>query len=165
MIPAVVGISGKMGSGKSALAGALVSRGATRVSFADPVRRIAAELGWDGAKDERGRRLLQSLGVMAREYDPDVWVRMWEARADEIIRGGGRVVADDVRFPNEAEVIRSRGGIVVRVEPRSDRARDSDADAHISETAMDGYAPDVVWHNDFDAASIAAIVERIEHHG
>ena len=50
----------------------------------------------------------------------------------------------DVRFPNEAEAITSAGGILVRVV----RPGHETADAHPSETAMDGYPVHVQVVND-----------------
>lgn len=127
----LIGIVGLAGSGKSSLAAALARRGWTRVAFADELKRIAREqFGWDGVKDERGRRLLQVLGTEAgRAYRPDIWVeRLFASRIatgepDEsgrsvdymLAQRGARVVIDDCRFPNEVEAIRARGGRIVLV--------------------------------------------------
>jgi RNA-splicing ligase RtcB len=57
-----------------------------------------------------GRRILELVGTQGyRAAYPDVWV-------DLALAGGGPAVFDDVRFPNEAEGIRKRGGVIVAVE-------------------------------------------------
>jgi energy-coupling factor transporter ATP-binding protein EcfA2 len=77
-----------------------------------------------------GRRLLQVLGTdIARRYlGEDIWVRRWEAEhARDVPRA---FVFDDVRFANEAECIRSHGGIIIRL-VRTDA---ESTDCHTSET-------------------------------
>lgn len=54
------------------------------------------------------RHMLRTLGTeWGRQcVHPDIWLRCWEER----IKPHALVVADDVRFPNEAELIRRLGG-------------------------------------------------------
>lgn len=78
----VITFFGKAGCGKNTAAEAIENhsfkadtQNGITVAFADELKRIAFELGWDGKKDDRGRRLLQKLGTdVAREYDESVWV-------------------------------------------------------------------------------------------
>lgn len=115
---------------------------------------VIRTLGWERAKDEvpEVRRLLQAFGTDAiRTIDADFWVR---AGADVI--GAERlspdpkpVVVTDVRFPNEAEAIRSRGGILVRIDRPG-----FDGDGHATETALDDYVPDVIVTNDGTLAQL-----------
>ena len=85
--------------------------------FAAPVKDIAFQMGWDGQKDERGRRLLQMIGTeIGRAYDPDIWVDKWTAKVlarwlDHV----PLIIADDVRFQNEVDRIRKLGGKVIRL--------------------------------------------------
>ena len=115
--------------GKTTLANSLVTaHGYTKVSFADPLRAMMVpfleSLGYRQDEAERlihvdkatvipavgvsVRHLLQTLGTeWGRTYaSTDVWLRCWTASAAR----HQRVVADDVRFPNEADLIRSMGG-------------------------------------------------------
>jgi len=119
-----LGIAGRARSGKTTLANLVKSRlearGATVVilPFAAPVKDIAYRMGWDGEKDEKGRRLLQLIGTeCGRECSGDyVWVSAWSralSAKTEYWREDTVVIADDVRFPNEVDIIRKRGGIVV----------------------------------------------------
>lgn len=119
----VIGLAGRAGAGKSTAAGFIEevarARGwrVRRRAFAEPVKAIARrEFGWNGAKDARGRRLLQVIGTEAgRAYDPEIWVRRAaaeverEARREEFsAQQSGPIlfVFDDVRFDNEADFCR-----------------------------------------------------------
>jgi len=107
----IIGFAGKAYSGKTTAA---EMTGFQRMAFADELKRIATEVfGWDGKKDKKGRRLLQVIGTeCGRAYDPDFWVRKLECRIAEISVWPTipDVAIDDVRFNNEARMIRERGG-------------------------------------------------------
>lgn len=46
-----------------------------RLGFADRVKEIALEFGWDGKKDDKGRELLINIGTISgRTYNKDIWV-------------------------------------------------------------------------------------------
>lgn len=118
-----LGIAGFAGVGKTTTAEMLQKIAAHHgvrvqlVPFAAPVKRIAIqEFGWDGVKDERGRRLLKCIGTDAgRVYDENIWVRKWTEVVKAEFATVDGVIADDVRFANEAEAIRALGGRVVRL--------------------------------------------------
>jgi len=107
-------VSGPIGSGKTTFSNMLVAslneRGLNteRFALADSIRRLATHMGWDGAKDAKGRRLLQTLGTdCGREYNENCWVSML---IDKIIPNMSRypfdfIVIDDWRFPNERDYI------------------------------------------------------------
>ena len=109
-----VGFIGFAGSGKDTAAQALTKRNWVRVAFADRLKELAINFGWDGQKDERGRALLQDLGMAARRYNPNFWIEQltWptKSRAHNLPQ-----VFTDVRFQNEADYVRSIGGIIVRI--------------------------------------------------
>lgn len=156
----LIGLVGLAGSGKSSVAEVLARRGFVRAAFADELKRIAREqFGWDGQKDERGRRLLQVLGTEAgRAYDPDIWTKRLFARIDPLLAGAAPltyelrrppgipgpetahvvsdapagVVIDDVRFQNEVDAIRARGGRLILV-TRSSQPLLREKPAHESE--------------------------------
>lgn len=82
-------------------------------------------------------------------------------KADQFIASGTRIVADDVRFPNEALVIRELGGIVVEVRtaaPPKDTWTSEPADLHASE--KQDFAPDVIVTNTFNNESLIAELKR-----
>lgn len=156
--PALVGVIGRKRSGKDTFAARLVAaHGYTRIAFADPLRaaalaldpivssgercagepderlsEVVARLGWEAAKDVyEVRRTLQNFGVGLRDtLGPDIWVDYAMRHVD---REPGPVVITDVRFPNEADAVEARGGMLVRI-IRPGLGSDDD---HISETALD----------------------------
>lgn len=109
-------------------------------------------VGWDLAKQEyEVRRLLQSSGMGARKiFGANFWVeqafkamdthsaQVWEEDGTEV-----NWVITDVRFQNEANFLRSRGGQLWRVE----RAGIKAVNNHISEHDLDGWEFDAYVHN------------------
>lgn len=91
---------------------------------------IIDESGWDVAKVEHPeiRQLLQRLGTDGgRKYlGEDIWVR---TALDN--QQAEKLVVPDVRFPDEAQSIKERGGVIVRIK----REGYEPVNAHISETA------------------------------
>ena len=75
------------------------------------------------------REFLQKLGAAVRkEIDPDFWVKALFNTYNDL------VIVADVRFPNEAEAVKERGGILIRINRPG-----AGAGNHISETALDDY--------------------------
>ena len=86
------------------------------------------------------REFLQKLGTAVRkEIDPEFWVKaLFNTYHD------GNVIIADVRFPNEAEAVKARGGKLIRIERPG-----AGAGNHISETALDDYKGwDIIIDND-----------------
>jgi hypothetical protein len=62
-------------------------------------------------------------------------------------------IIDDVRFKNEADIIKEKGGILIRLEgdPKGIRAKDLRDPNHISEIALDDYDKfDIKYNSDKD---------------
>lgn len=161
----LIGLTGHKGAGKDEAARVLARFGYTRVAFADPLKRLASVIGWDGSKDERppcdhcgmlrGRQLLQVLGAEGvREIiDTDAWLYV----AQREIEKHERVVVSDVRFPNEADFVRNQGGAIWKlVRPGHE------GDRHASETELETIEPDATIYNggslDDLAASVGALL-------
>lgn len=133
--PLLIGLTGRAGAGKSTVARMLEEHYAfAELALADPIlemlHALFASAGIDGAwATERGlkeqptrlgysyRHLAQTLGTeWGRGLSPDFWLRVLKLRLDDAQAvGGDSIVVSDVRFPNEADFITSRGGVVVRV--------------------------------------------------
>ncbi len=117
----IIGITGKAGSGKSTVTTCLLAElrnrfhPARRHAFADRLKGICREMGWNGVKDKRGRRLLQIIGTEAgREcIGQDVWINVLDRQLKEI--HAELVVIEDCRFDNEVEWVRAQGGIILRL--------------------------------------------------
>jgi hypothetical protein len=150
----IIGLSGKMQAGKNTtymLAKLLLDADETgvvqKVAFADSLKDMAQRVfGWDGKKDERGRKLLQDLGVSKREVYENYWVDKTIAQILRLDKTGipNIIFVTDARFINEAEAIHRLGGVVWRV----NRPSLVHTDTHISETALDNYKFDYVIEAD-----------------
>lgn len=131
----LLGLSGRMGSGKSTLAayikqlrpGAICCR-----SFAQPIKAIGLIIG-GGCREadidkravvptlvDRGitwRRLYQLIGTEfgRNMLSSDIWVQIAKKDLDNSCRNFELVIFDDVRFENELQFIKSRGGKVYRI--------------------------------------------------
>jgi hypothetical protein len=171
----IVGLGHVARVGKDTAALALArDLGFRRVAFADKIRELALGadpivisqqrtvnigvghgrlawvvkgLGWDQAKDQypEVRTFLQNLGVSARNvFGEEFWVRMaLEGLDDE------NVVVSDVRFLNEAEAIRSAGGVLIRINRPGHHAF-----GHVSETELRDFDWDIEIENDGDVVDL-----------
>lgn len=79
------------------------------------------------------RELLQIVGteVFRDSFDKNVWVKS----LFNTYKPNQNWIVTDVRFPNEANAIKKRGGILIRI----NRDLLNDEDKHESETALDDY--------------------------
>jgi hypothetical protein len=76
--------------------------------FANGVKAVAQRMGWDGIKDEKGRRLLQQIGGVGREYDNDMWCKeLFQMTLVSSQYPLDIVIVDDWRFPNELEFLKT----------------------------------------------------------
>lgn len=153
----VVGLGATAQVGKDTAAEYIEAKypGAKRVAFADKLKKIAMDLfglSWEQcygpvevkeAVDPRygltPREILQGIGEKMREIYEDIWVdTVFYTTIPELQRQGyNKFVISDVRYPNEADTIHDRGGLVVKIE-REAGGVSVGAD-HSSETAMVDY--------------------------
>ncbi len=170
------------GSGKTTVAGmiGLLSPCAyRRLSFAEPLKKIVAgvldDLGYDGwewvlaRKDTKlpdllltPRQMLQTLGTEWGRgcVHPDLWVKIAQSSQSAtklFFADNCTVTFDDMRFPNEAEMIRRCGGELWLVE-RPDVVYDGD---HGSEGALRGIVPDRIVLNDGDRDQLQQTVANL----
>lgn len=168
MVPKLIGITGKAGAGKDTLADALVLEyGADKYSFARPIKEaLNAMFGWTMDQwDDRvwkekvipwlgksPRQCAQTLGTeWGREViHQELWVMLAEQRfirhLDEYTYANETppFVIPDLRFDNEAVMIKSQGGIVVEVR----RGEAAPISAHKSEAGVQAALVDLVIVND-----------------
>jgi len=103
---------------------------------------------------------LQLVGteLFRNNFDHDIWVKtLFSTTGKECVGNGHLLVVSDVRFPNEADAIIDRGGIVIRLEgdPLGIRANSKRDLNHPSETALDNYTRFTrVIHNDVPGIEI-----------
>ena len=114
-------------------------------------------MGWDAAKQEpQVRRLLQDLGVGARKVFGDgFWVHEAMKTMLNDPRPDMNYVITDVRFLNEADMIRANQGQLWRVK----RNGISAVNAHVSESQMDGYPVDQIFTNNSSIEDLKTLLQ------
>jgi hypothetical protein len=162
----IIGLSGYARSGKDSAAAILVDEcGFTRVAFADVLRDMAYAIdpyvqlhnqdsfgrlstiidiyGWDRAKTAFPdvRRFLQRLGTEGGRdiLGENIWVDTAFARAPS-----DKLVITDLRFPNEVDAVKARGGTTARIHRPGVAAPNN----HASEHSLDGISFDYNINND-----------------
>lgn len=111
---------GPMGTGKTWCADFLArERRYNKVSLAAKLKAIALEMYGVQGKDGNDRLILQGLGTDLRKYDKDVWIKYL---LHDIIRRSStssefnpKFVIDDVRYLNEAEILKQNNFVLIRV--------------------------------------------------
>ncbi len=163
MRPILIGLTGRARSGKTTAAEHLARTYLLeQYAFADPLRdglmaifnldptdfegdRKEQPLGW---LDCSPRQLMQSMGTeWARNtIHPDVWVKLAEQNLEYMTKALGAVlgiIVSDVRFENEADLIRRRGGTVIHILRPNALA----VNPHISEAGIAANSADLTLPN------------------
>lgn len=154
IIPTVtlIGLAGHKGSGKDTAAAHLVrAHDFRQISLADPIRnglcamfgltaddlldrnRKETAIDWLGVSP---RHLMQTLGTEwgRNHVARDVWLRVASHRLEAIAKGGrSRIVVSDIRFDDEADWIRSKGGQLIHIRRPLTCPQH---DAHVSEAGV-----------------------------
>lgn len=178
-----IALVGKMGSGKSTVAGILIAKGYVHHSWAEPVRAIFSmaydtitpenyaevkateyEVSERGPRDQptdvirTGRELLQRIGTDAlrNNVDLDFWVKVGMNKAYGLVMQDKMVVNDDTRFLNEADALRRLGFAIVRIERPGTVSGD-----HPSEVEQDSIQADYVLRNDGDLYDLHFAVDEL----
>lgn len=177
---------GPMRSGKSEAARYLAETyDFEKVSFGDHLRYCVETVWGVNETGVKPRAQLQQLGQLARQFDPDVWVKPLAAKVFQLTAGNANrerqvsVVIDDLRQPNEYEWCKASGFTIVRL------VIDQEAQKHRIEALGETYDPAHLAHEteqhhaSFDAddailnlsgttkdelhAQLGALIERLAH--
>lgn len=172
----LIGIAGPAQSGKSTLSGEfrrLVEFRGQKFAeqpFAGPLKRMLASIGVDVSDPAKNtpvpfldgritpRVMMQTLGTeWGRGLLPDLWLRVWEY---ELNTGAAVVAVPDVRFDNEADLIRGLGGTIVHIvrKPTADMLA---VPAHASEAGIKRHRSDIIFRNDRGIEKMAALAASI----
>jgi hypothetical protein len=165
-MPHIIAFTGRAGAGKTTAANylrlAAEAHHATTITkvlaFADPLRAavdaVFPHLGHETFRSRKnepipsmpdwsGRRILQVAGTdWFRGLDGDVWIKNMEHRIRVLDHGRSYVFIDDVRFPNEAELVRKLSGKLYRIARPGHAPLEGAAASHSSEAFVDGLAVD-----------------------
>jgi hypothetical protein len=181
----IIGLTGHAGSGKSTVAKTLEKHhGFQILKFADPLKNMFRQLAWDMGCDDgtveamidgslkensipifgnkTPRHIMQTLGTEWGRgmVDEDIWVKAAKFQVVKLLKYNDprtlRIVFDDVRFPNEAELICGwMSGTLAKV-MRKERVTTAD---HPSENAR--IHVDKVLYNYGDMETLEAQAESL----
>lgn len=162
----LIGIAGKARSGKDTAANYLLEKLGddwSSASFADPMKAMLGVIGVncsDAAKDlpknQYGvstRHMLQTLGTeWGRDgIGSDFWIDVFE-----MYNAGQSVIVPDVRFENEADLIRKHG-VLIHVQGRGGISGN-----HVSEQSLPIKDGDIVIDNNGSLAELYAKLDLLE---
>ena len=171
----LLGLCGYAGCGKDTAAQVLIDEyHFQRVAFADPIKQALLTLNpfvptpdakgfqrisefsegrdWAAVKEyPEVRRLMQIIGteVGRNLFDADIWVKLAEAKLASTLSVGDTVITD-VRFPNEARLIKKHGGLLIRI----DRPGFGAVNEHVSDRASENWTYDHHIENDGDVEAL-----------
>lgn len=161
----LIGIAGQARSGKDTLANYLLDDSNlgdnwSKSSFAQPIKNMLTAIGVDCNDDVKAkvdacfgvtpRHLMQTLGTEWGRHmiDGDIWVK-----AFALLSAGKQVIVPDVRFENEADLVRDNG-VLIHI-----TGRGGISGSHASENPI-GFKPgDIVIDNSRDLAWLYAQVD------
>jgi hypothetical protein len=162
----IVGITGKKRHGKDTLAAFFNKKGFVSFSFADPIKLACKEVfnftdeqlfgdekeSLDPFWGTTPRKIFQYVGTdlfrnQIGKILPDVGEKIWIKVMENKIHGcdSKNIVISDVRFPDEVDMIKKMGGIILKVVRPS--LNGTQNDTHISED-IDRLKPDYGVLND-----------------
>ncbi len=167
----LIALTGAAGSGKSTVAKYLSKQRIpfTRTKFSGTLKRMLMQIPCvtddmiEGSLKEEPqelfggkttREVMQTLGT---EWGRDsvyskIWLDSWERSICDLTY----VVVEDLRYLNEAELVKDRGGEIWRV-----KRPDYQCNGHISETEMEGIKPDLTIRNSGSLSELHAMIDSI----
>ena len=165
----LIALTGTAFSGKSTIAKELTRYGYVRKKMSQTLKNMLLQIPGvteemtEGSLKETPQTILggktpryamQSLGT---EWGRDtIFRRIWLESWKRSIIGVPKVVVEDLRFPNEAELIRELGGEIWRVTREEVISSD-----HKSEVEMKQIRPDIVIKNEGDLDSLHLMLTGI----
>ena len=148
----IIGLIGRLQSGKTTVA-KFIEEEVERchvIAFADFLKEMIFNAGlcteeelW-GKKTDFSRLIMQKIGseIIRQQVDQNFWVKKMKERIDQIILDYGRlsnIIIHDVRFQNEAMLIRSYEHSAIIKITRPSLKINKEENQHISETELDNY--------------------------
>ena len=159
----IIGIAGKKFSGKDTLGRYLVEQYEyEQIAYADPLKEIGKLFGFNdeqlyGKKKEdiddfweiTPRHFLQFVGTdlfrnvsdkLCPKMGENTWTNIVKKRIQE--NPNKHYVITDVRFPNEAQLVKELGGTIIKLQREN-----QNNDLHASEALIDALPADFIFEN------------------
>lgn len=137
-------VNGQPQSGKDTFAAILGNHfNVSTYSSVDKIKEMALKFGWDGLKDEKGRKLLSELKKALVEYDDLPTKYMEERYKDFIDDSDEEILVLFIRETEEIEKAKQRffARTVFVNNPRASRVVSNDSDRNISSSGYDYVVP------------------------
>lgn len=170
----LIGLTGQAGCGKDTFAAILTEIDAYhKMAFADPLKNMICsllEVSRQKLEDryfkesilpnlrKSPRQLMQTLGTEwgRQQVHPDIWLTLCKNKILRHIENR-HVVVTDVRFENEASMIREMGGTIVHIiRPDIQKVQD-----HVSEAGVFRRVEDIRIFNDRDLGHLKSEAVRL----
>ncbi len=168
----IIGLTGPARSGKDTVARFLAQEhGFEFTSFAAPIRQFVANLcgisvgTLEGMKDiehpifeKSPRVMMQTLGTEwgRNLIHPEIWAKIVEQKILDNKAHNTPLVVTDVRFDNEADLIRSHGGTIWSISRH--QAKNYNVAPHSSENGIELTLHDKFINNDKDLRALQKTV-------
>jgi energy-coupling factor transporter ATP-binding protein EcfA2 len=175
----IIGLTGKMGSGKSTALEILKKlsnnpKGVELVKFAQPLYDIQEYVYYriedvykrphDFIKD---RKLLQWLGTEwgRNTISQDLWIDLWASKVEALkgVNAVTMIVCDDCRFDNEAQIIHAMGGHVVLIQSDLTDKRIDTKSGISNHTSEAGVSPNLVDYTIRNNGTLAEFENNLFH--
>lgn len=171
----LVGVAGPAGAGKDTVGDWLVRyHGFEKRAVAGTLKAGLAAMGLpephDRAQKEKiipgldfsWRDAAQKLGTeWGRALNPDLWLLLIQQHVQVCLVAGQPLVITDIRFDNEAAMVRHHGGLILHVTGR--KADMAGKEFHASEKGIAFHAGDKVIMNDGTMEELAEQLQELIH--
>ena len=164
----LVALVGAAGCGKSTVADILSGMGYHRLKFSQPLKEMLKAIGLSDEHTEgnlkevpcdllSGRTPRYAMQTLGTEWARDImgknfWLNLWRNQAHNMLKYT-KIVAEDCRFGNEADLVKSMGGNLWRINRLG-----YDYNGHSSETEMEDLKCDLVINNHSNEADLKMMV-------
>ena len=171
----LIGITGPAGAGKDTIADYLVrTHHFEKLSWAAPMKAGLAAMGFPepANRDDKEklipgfpfswRQAAQRIGTeWGRGLDDELWIKLMARKLGEMANASTalKIVISDVRFQNEAAMLRQRGGFIIHVLNR--RAELGAQAGHASELGIRFADGDLCVDNQFGLSELEEQVDML----